>query len=81
MDEYGLLMQDKWRNLSVANGQGPRDKSKTPKTKANPVETPTTPLPIAQTSASIPPSSQDVSTDVVMLDSSKPLAEGNNAAK
>ncbi|KAL1563338.1 telomere repeat-binding factor 4-like [Salvia divinorum] len=49
-------LKDKWRNLSVANGQGTRDKSKMPKTK-------------------------DASTDVVMLDSSRPLPEGNNAAK
>lgn len=70
-------MQDKWRNLGVANGQGPRDKIKAPKTKADPAEATATPLPIAQTSASIVPSSQDVSTDVVMFDSSRPLTEGN----
>ncbi|XP_042060377.1 telomere repeat-binding factor 4-like [Salvia splendens] len=64
-------LKDKWRNLSVANGQGPRDKSKTPKTKANPAEAPVTPL----------PSCQDASTDVVMLDSSRPLPDGNNASK
>ncbi|KAK4391822.1 Telomere repeat-binding factor 1 [Sesamum angolense] len=29
-------LKDKWRNLSVANGQGPRDKARTPKAKANP---------------------------------------------
>ncbi|XP_057768245.1 telomere repeat-binding factor 4-like isoform X2 [Salvia miltiorrhiza] len=73
-------LKDKWRNLSVANGQGPRDKSKTPKTKASPAESPATPLPAAQTSA-IVPYSQDKSADVVMLDSSKPLPEGNSAAK
>lgn len=76
----GLLMQDKWRNLSVANGQGPRDKSKTPKTKANPAEAPATSLLIAQTTASVP-SCQDASTDVFMLDSSRPLPDGNNASK
>ncbi|KAI3447163.1 hypothetical protein Pfo_003828 [Paulownia fortunei] len=74
-------LKDKWRNLSVASGQGPRDKSKTPKTKVNPADAPATPLPIAQTSASVTPSSQDVSTDIVMFDSSRPLPEGNNAAK
>ncbi|XP_042066384.1 telomere repeat-binding factor 4-like [Salvia splendens] len=73
-------LKDKWRNLSVANGQGPRDKSKTPKTKADPAEAPATPLPIAQTTASVP-SCQDASTDVVMLDSSRPLPDGNNASK
>ncbi|KAK6120397.1 hypothetical protein DH2020_045877 [Rehmannia glutinosa] len=76
-------LKDKWRNLSVASGQGPRDKSKTPKANANPPDTvtPATPLPTAQTSGSVTPSSQDASTDVVMLDSSRPLPEGNNAAK
>ncbi|KAH6761678.1 hypothetical protein C2S52_019111 [Perilla frutescens var. hirtella] len=74
-------LKDKWRNLSVANGQGSREKSKAPKTKANPAEAPATPLPVAQSSASIAPSTQDVSTDVVMVDSSRLLPEGNNAAK
>lgn len=74
-------LKDKWRNLSVASGQGPRDKSKTPKAKVNPVDAPATPLPIAHSSASVAPSSQDASTDIVMLDSSRILPEGNNAAK
>lgn len=76
-----LLVQDKWRNLGVANGQGPRDKLKPPKTKGDPAEAPATPLPIAQTSTSIVPSSQDASTDVVMSDSSRPPSDGNNASK
>ncbi|KAL0346716.1 UNVERIFIED_CONTAM: Telomere repeat-binding factor 4 [Sesamum calycinum] len=74
-------LKDKWRNLSVASGQGARDKSKTPKAKINPADTPATPLLTAQTSTPIASSSQDASTDVVMLDSSKPIPEGNNAAK
>ncbi|KAK6147684.1 hypothetical protein DH2020_018596 [Rehmannia glutinosa] len=76
-------LKDKWRNLNVASGQCPKDKSKTPKANGNPPDTvtPATPLPTAQTSGSITPSSQDASTDVVMLDSSRPLPEGNNAAK
>ncbi|PIN22958.1 hypothetical protein CDL12_04310 [Handroanthus impetiginosus] len=74
-------LKDKWRNLSVANGQGPREKSKTPKAKGNPADTAATPLPIAKTSALVTPSSQDASTDVVMLDSSKPLLEENNVSK
>lgn len=73
-------LKDKWRNLSVANGQGLRDKSKTPKAKANP-DTPATPVPIALTSASVTPSSQDAPLDVPMVDSAKPLSEGNSAAK
>ncbi|KZV52019.1 telomere repeat-binding factor 4 [Dorcoceras hygrometricum] len=73
-------LKDKWRNLSVANGQGLRDKSKTPKVKANP-DTLVTPLPIAQTSASVTPASQDAQQDVPMVDSARLLAEGNTAAK
>ncbi|KAL2479210.1 Telomere repeat-binding factor 5 [Forsythia ovata] len=74
-------LKDKWRNLSVANGQGSREKSKTPKAKANPAESPATPLPIVQTPGSATPLSQEASMDVVMLDSSRPLPEGNNASK
>ncbi|KAL6558607.1 hypothetical protein OROMI_018957 [Orobanche minor] len=73
-------LKDKWRNLSVATGQGPRDKSKIPKAKANPADAPATPLPASQPSASITPS-QEASTDIVMLDSSRSLPERNNAAK
>ncbi|KAL6554934.1 hypothetical protein OROGR_006192 [Orobanche gracilis] len=73
-------LKDKWRNLSVATGQGPRDKSKIPKAKANPADAPATPLSASQPSASITPS-QEASTDIVMLDSSRSLPEGNNAAK
>lgn len=76
-----FVTQDKWRNLSVASGQGARDKSKTPKAKTNPADAPATPLLTAQTSAPVAPSSQDASTDIVMLDSSRPIPEGNNAAK
>ncbi|KAL2480106.1 Telomere repeat-binding factor 5 [Abeliophyllum distichum] len=74
-------LKDKWRNLSVANGQGSREKSKTPKAKANPAESPATPLPNVQTPASATPLSQEASMDVIMLDSSRPLPEGNNASK
>ncbi|XP_057766474.1 telomere repeat-binding factor 4-like [Salvia miltiorrhiza] len=74
-------LKDKWRNLSVASGQGPRDKSKTSKGKSNPADTPSAPLPIAQTSGSVAPSSKGASTDVVMLDSSRPLPEGISASK
>lgn len=77
----GLIWQDKWRNLSVASGQGPRDKSKATKAKANPAEAPAAPLPVAQTSASVAPASKDASTDVVMQDSSRPSTEGINASK
>ncbi|KAL3825314.1 hypothetical protein ACJIZ3_021343 [Penstemon smallii] len=74
-------LKDKWRNLSVANGQAPRDKSKTPKGKANPAETSATPVPIAPSSSSVTPLPQEASTDVVVIDSSRSLPDGNIAAK
>ncbi|XP_042047367.1 telomere repeat-binding factor 4-like [Salvia splendens] len=74
-------LKDKWRNLSVASGQGLRDKPKATKGKANPAEAPATPLPTAQTSGSAAPSSKGASTDVATMDSSKPLPEGIGAAK
>ncbi|XP_073034075.1 single myb histone 3-like isoform X1 [Primulina eburnea] len=73
-------LKDKWRNLSVANGQSLRDKSKSPKVKANP-DSPAAPLPVVQTSASVTPSSLDAPMDVPMIYSAKPLSEGNSAAK
>ncbi|CAI9766600.1 unnamed protein product [Fraxinus pennsylvanica] len=74
-------LKDKWRNLSVANGLGSRDKSKTTKGKASPVDTPTILLPNAHTPISITPMSQNASTDVVMEDSSRLFPEGNNASR
>lgn len=75
-------LKDKWRNLSVANGQGSRDKTKMPKVKANPVDVPATPLPVEWVSTPIASSSQPTtSIDVVMSDSAKNPPEGNNAAK
>ncbi|GAV72991.1 Myb_DNA-binding domain-containing protein/Linker_histone domain-containing protein [Cephalotus follicularis] len=67
-------LKDKWRNMSVsAGGQGPREKSRTPKSKPNsdanaaPVSTPQT---STQTSIAAPVA-RDTSSDVVMEDSSK----------
>lgn len=63
-----------------ANGQGPREKSRTPKPKDSPV----TPVTVAQTSGSSalvvvePPVA---STDVLMEDSSKSLLDGKTASK
>ncbi|CAA0835005.1 Telomere repeat-binding factor 5 [Striga hermonthica] len=71
-------LKDKWRNLSVASGLVQKDKSKALKAKS---DVPATPLPVVQTSATLTPSSQDASVDMVMLDSSRPAPEGNNAAK
>ncbi|KAL3644376.1 hypothetical protein CASFOL_012308 [Castilleja foliolosa] len=75
-------LKDKWRNLSVASGQCIRIISKTSKVKTNSADTPATPQPFAQTSASVvTPSSQDASTGVVMLDSLRSLPEGNISSK
>ncbi|GFQ05278.1 single myb histone 4 [Phtheirospermum japonicum] len=74
-------LKDKWRNLSVASGQLPRDKLKAPKPKAGQADAPATPLPIAQSSASVTASSQDASMDIVAVDSSKPVPEANNTSK
>ncbi|XP_051114264.1 telomere repeat-binding factor 4-like [Andrographis paniculata] len=71
-------LKDKWRNLSVANGQGSRDKAKIQKVKT---DGPATPLPVAQVTTPVASSSQTTPVDVVMSDSSKSLPEGNNAAK
>uniref|UniRef100_A0A5B7AW85 MYB transcription factor n=1 Tax=Davidia involucrata TaxID=16924 RepID=A0A5B7AW85_DAVIN len=75
-------LKDKWRNMSVsANGQGPREKSRTSKAKANP-DAPATPLPNAQilTSTALV-TNEAPSTDVVMDDSSKCLLDGKTASK
>ncbi|XP_071736507.1 telomere repeat-binding factor 4-like [Rutidosis leptorrhynchoides] len=86
-------LKDKWRNMSVsANGQGPREKSRTPKAKSSTTdalpETPT-PLAIEYTPGSgsgscsslavvVDPSSTDV---LHMDDSSKCLLDGKTASK
>ncbi|EPS73104.1 hypothetical protein M569_01652, partial [Genlisea aurea] len=72
-------LKDKWRNLSVASGQGPRDKSKTPKAKTGTGELLAIQYPASQTCA---PSSLDPSADVVVIDDSlRPFPEGSNASK
>lgn len=72
--------QDKWRNMSVsATGQGPREKSRSSKSKANP-DAPATPLPNAQTSVATTPVANDASADVIMEDS-KCLLDGKTASK
>ncbi|GLT61252.1 hypothetical protein SLA2020_339740 [Shorea laevis] len=73
-------LKDKWRNLSVsANGQGPREKSRTPKTKLN-QEAPATPSSIAQTPTAAPVA-HDAVADPNMDDSSKTLMDGKNASR
>ncbi|XP_060216580.1 single myb histone 4-like [Lycium barbarum] len=73
--------RDKWRNLNVsANGQGPRDKSRTQKVMANP-DAAAAPLVITQAhvSTTLVPVPQDASADTVMEDSSKCALDGKNA--
>ncbi|KAL4589489.1 hypothetical protein LXL04_002396 [Taraxacum kok-saghyz] len=76
-------LKDKWRNMSVsANGQGPREKSRTPKPKANTDSPATTPLAITWTpGTSATPAVDPASTDVQMDDSSKCLLDGKTASK
>ncbi|XP_016580280.1 telomere repeat-binding factor 4 isoform X2 [Capsicum annuum] len=74
-------LKDKWRNLNVsANGQGPRDKSRTPKVKTN-LDAAAAPLPIMQAPVSSTLVPQDASADTVMEDSSKCALDGKNASK
>lgn len=76
--------QDKWRNMSVsANGQGPREKSRTPKPKAT-TDSPATAIPLAITwtpGSSAAAVVDPASTDVQMDDSSKCLLDGKTASK
>ncbi|KAI8553445.1 hypothetical protein RHMOL_Rhmol05G0016600 [Rhododendron molle] len=73
-------LKDKWRNMSVsATGQGPREKSRSSKAKANP-DAPATPLLNVQTSVATTPVANDASADVIMEDS-KCLLDGKTASK
>ncbi|XP_035836915.1 telomere repeat-binding factor 4-like [Helianthus annuus] len=76
------IEDDKWRNMSVsANGQGPREKSRTPKPKCN-TDSPAMPLAIPQAHGPSPPVAVDpVSTDLNMDDGSKCLLDGKTASK
>lgn len=71
-------LKDKWRNMSVsAGGQGPREKSRTSKSKANP-EAPSTSASNVQPSvaASV---AHDTAADPNMDDASRSLTDGKNA--
>lgn len=73
-------LKDKWRNMSVsAGGQGPREKSRSSKAKANP-DTPTTTPSSVQTSvaASV---AHDTAADPNVDDSTKSLTDGKNASR
>ncbi|KAK1551318.1 hypothetical protein Q3G72_033832 [Acer saccharum] len=72
-------LKDKWRNMSVSvTGQGPRDKSRTPKTKAS-SDAPAAQLSTPQTSALPAPVAHDASTDSIVDDSAKNCAPKYNA--
>ncbi|XP_009604177.1 telomere repeat-binding factor 4-like [Nicotiana tabacum] len=72
-------LKDKWRNLNVsANGQGPRDKSRTQKVKA---DAPAAPLLITQAPVSSTPVLQDAAADTIMEDSSKCALDGKTTSK
>lgn len=64
--------------MSVSAGQGPREKSRTPKTKPNP-DVPTTPLAILKTSAAAPVA--NIATTNPNMDDSKSLMDGKNASR
>lgn len=72
-------LKDKWRNMSVSsNGQGPREKSRMPKTKANP-DVPTTPSSSALIVAPVAPAAHDASADAIVDDFSLGMLDGKNA--
>ncbi|XP_065849057.1 single myb histone 4-like [Euphorbia lathyris] len=79
-------LKDKWRNMSVsAGGQGPREKSRTPKPKVDSdssvhaLATAVSPIPVSnlQTSTSVTP----VKATPVIDDSSKTVVDGKTAPK
>lgn len=61
-----------------ANGQGPRDKSRTQKVKA---DAPAAPLLITQAPVSSTPVLQDAAADTIMEDSSKCALDGKTTSK
>lgn len=75
-------LKDKWRNLNVsANAQGgPRDKSRTPKPKANP-ELPITPVPCAPIAHASPTPLLQDATDATAVDNAKCLLDGKTVSK
>ncbi|KAK9275671.1 hypothetical protein L1049_022938 [Liquidambar formosana] len=74
-------LKDKWRNMSVsAGGQGPREKSRTPKTKAN-AEAPAAPSSSTLPSAPAAPSAHDASADSAIDDPSKSLLDSKSTPR
>lgn len=74
-------LKDKWRNMSVsASGQGPREKSRTPKTKANTDAPSAATVSNPQNSSSAAPVTGDASADA-MDDASKNILDGKSAPR
>ncbi|XP_057967728.1 telomere repeat-binding factor 4-like isoform X2 [Malania oleifera] len=72
-------LKDKWRNMSVsASSQGPRDKSRTAKSKVS-LDVSAASLSNAQTSAA--PAAHDASADMALVDPSKSSLDGKNVPK
>ncbi|KAJ9688090.1 hypothetical protein PVL29_014038 [Vitis rotundifolia] len=75
-------LKDKWRNMSVsASGQGPREKSRTPKTKANTDAPSAGTVSNPQNSSSAAPVTVDASADAIMDDASKNILDGKSAPR
>lgn len=64
-----------------ASGQGPREKSRVPKTKANTDASSAIVVSNAQTSSSTALIAVDASADAIMDDASKNIPDGKNAPK
>ncbi|KAL5572439.1 hypothetical protein UlMin_022036 [Ulmus minor] len=78
VNRSNIDLKDKWRNMSVsANGQGPREKSRTPKAKANP-DTPATPSSTPMTSTASPGARDSAAAS--NADDSKGLPDGKNSS-
>lgn len=70
-------LKDKWRNMSVSStGQGPREKSRTPKAKVNP-DALTAPSSSTVPSAPAAPTARDASADLVVDE--KIVSDGKHA--
>lgn len=72
--------QDKWRNISVANGQNPREKSQTLKVKTI-ADAPATPLLLTQAPASTAPVVNDAPADARIDESEKHILDRKAAPK
>lgn len=71
------VAQDKWRNMSCsANGQGPREKSRNSKAKAN-TDVPAAQPSAAQTATTVP-AVRDAAAAPNLDDSSKGASDGKN---